>query len=196
MELALWYAYACNNLDEYRFYYRAAQWMPSLASSGRGGAERCLVLPLRLRLDVLRSSGRARKLRRPALLWIRNTPGGWLEVGKLQGPIFRTRRVLWMRSGGASPWCQATMSSPPSAVKLRRVAGFCEEMEFHWIDPDCDSRLQSGEMDAAESDKRLSVSGICCDRSNLAALKEALHLTDWEADAHTVPVQSPIKAGR
>lgn len=22
LELALWYAYACNNLDEYRFYYR------------------------------------------------------------------------------------------------------------------------------------------------------------------------------
>ncbi len=27
LQIALWYAYACTNLDEYLYYYRAAQWM-------------------------------------------------------------------------------------------------------------------------------------------------------------------------
>ena len=27
LETALWYSYACNNVDEYEYYYRAADWM-------------------------------------------------------------------------------------------------------------------------------------------------------------------------
>ena len=27
LEVALWYSYACNNVDEYEYYYRAADWM-------------------------------------------------------------------------------------------------------------------------------------------------------------------------
>lgn len=29
LDLALWYAYACNNIDDYDYYYKAAQWMPA-----------------------------------------------------------------------------------------------------------------------------------------------------------------------
>lgn len=28
LQLALWYAYACNNMDEYEYYHRVCQWMP------------------------------------------------------------------------------------------------------------------------------------------------------------------------
>ena len=28
LDTALWYSYICNNVDEYEYYYRAAQWMP------------------------------------------------------------------------------------------------------------------------------------------------------------------------
>ena len=36
LEIALWYAYACNNLDDYEHYYMAAQWMPSSEQNAAG----------------------------------------------------------------------------------------------------------------------------------------------------------------
>ncbi len=39
-------------------------------------------------------------------------------------------------------------------------------MEFHWIDPECDRRLQEG-LDEGEADKRRAISHILCDRENL-----------------------------
>ena len=36
LTLALWYAYACLNLDEYEFYYRAAQWMSYSEDKAKG----------------------------------------------------------------------------------------------------------------------------------------------------------------
>lgn len=38
LQIALWYAYACNNMDEYRFYYQAAQWMPDSEENAKGCA--------------------------------------------------------------------------------------------------------------------------------------------------------------
>ena len=33
MQIALWYAFACNNLDDYIHYYQAAQWMKDSESN-------------------------------------------------------------------------------------------------------------------------------------------------------------------
>ena len=35
LELALWYAYACNNIDDYDYYYKAAAWMPASEPAAR-----------------------------------------------------------------------------------------------------------------------------------------------------------------
>ena len=35
LDLALWYAYACNNVDDYDYYYKAAMWMPASAPAAR-----------------------------------------------------------------------------------------------------------------------------------------------------------------
>lgn len=199
LELALWYAYACNNLDEYRFYYRAAQWMPASrpqAEAARSGVwyyRYACALMYCGRLEEARETAEAGVALDPEYPW------GWLEVGKL--------RAHFQDQAGALDAVRRGLALVPGDYEfttLRREieeGRTLEEMEFHWIDPDCDSRLQSGETDAAEiSDKRLSVSGICCDRSNLAALKEALHLTDWEADAPyctcTIPYQGRTLTGR
>ena len=57
-----------------------------------------------------------------------------------------------------------------------------EEMEFHWIDPECDRRLQEG-LDEGEADKRRAISHILCNRENLEAIRAALSPTEWEADS-------------
>ena len=38
LKIALWYSYACNNLDEYRYYYKAAQWMKDSEKNAGGCA--------------------------------------------------------------------------------------------------------------------------------------------------------------
>ena len=69
-----------------------------------------------------------------------------------------------------------------------------EEMEFHWIDPECDAVLQAGG-DENEAEKRLSIAGICCDPENLAAIKAALSPTEWEADAPYCTFRLPYQGG-
>ena len=36
LQIALWYSFACNNMDEYESYYRAAQWMPDSEPNAKG----------------------------------------------------------------------------------------------------------------------------------------------------------------
>lgn len=38
LKIALWYSYACNNLDEYRYYYKAVQWMKDSEKNAGGCA--------------------------------------------------------------------------------------------------------------------------------------------------------------
>lgn len=36
LQVALWYAYACLNTDEYEYYYRASVWMPASEKNAMG----------------------------------------------------------------------------------------------------------------------------------------------------------------
>ena len=38
LQIALWYSFACNNLDEYRYYYKAADWMKDSEKNAVGCA--------------------------------------------------------------------------------------------------------------------------------------------------------------
>ena len=38
LQIALWYSFACNNLDVYRYYYKAAQWMKDSEKNAKGCA--------------------------------------------------------------------------------------------------------------------------------------------------------------
>ena len=38
LQIALWYSFACNNLDEYRYYYKAADWMKDSKQNAAGCA--------------------------------------------------------------------------------------------------------------------------------------------------------------
>ena len=38
LQIALWYSFACNNLDEYQYYYKAADWMKGSEKNAAGCA--------------------------------------------------------------------------------------------------------------------------------------------------------------
>ena len=179
LEVALWYSYACNNVDEYEYYYRAADWMP--ASEAAAEATRCGIWYYRYscalmycsRLEEALSYARKGLELDPGYVW------GYLQYAKLlchfgdrEGALAAVDQGLALEPGDYE------------FTTLRREileGRGLEEMEFHWIDPECDSRLQAG-LDKGEADKRRSISHILCNQENLSAIQAALSPTQWEAD--------------
>ena len=99
LETALWYSYACNNLDEYESYCRAAQWMA--ASEGSAEAARCGMWYYRYSCALL-YCGRLEE----AL--------AYAEKGVAVEPAtLVTRPGPWPQWSGGWPWSRGTMSSPP-----------------------------------------------------------------------------------
>ena len=182
LETALWYSYACNNLDEYESYCRAAQWMA--ASEGSAEAARCGMWYYRYSCALL-YCGRLEEALAYAEKGVAVEPDyvwGWLQLGKLRSHFGDT--------AGALAAVERGLDLEPGDYEFTTLAWeiregrSLEEMEYHWIDPEQDRRLQAGEAEEGEmADKRLAIACILCDRANLEAVKAALGVTEWEADA-------------
>ena len=180
LDVALWYSYACNNIDEYEYYYRAARWMPASEEAARAAGcgmwyyrYSCALLYCG-RLEEALDYARKGVETEPEYVW------GWLQLGKLRSH-FGDRE-------GALEAVERGLALEPSDYEFTTLAReiregrSLEEMEFHWIDPEADRRLQAGEDENAD-DKRRAIACILRDEENLAAVKDVLRPTEWEADA-------------
>ena len=192
LDLALWYAYACNNIDDYDYYYKAAQWMPASEPAAEAAGSGIWYYRYACALMYCGRLEEARHYAETGVSLDPEYPWGWLETAKLRahfgdrdGALEAVRRGLELVPGDYE------------FTTLRREiqeGRSLEEMEFHWIDPECDAVLQAGG-DENEAEKRLSIAGICCDPENLAAIKAALSPTEWEADAPYCTFQIPYQGG-
>ena len=84
LDVALWYSYACNNIDEYEYYYRAARWMPASEAAARAAGcgmwyyrYSCALLYCG-RLEEALDYARKGVETEPEYVW------GWLQLGKLR----------------------------------------------------------------------------------------------------------------
>ena len=180
LELALWYAYACNNVDDYDYYYKAAEWMPASEPAARAARSGIWYYRYACALMYCGRLEEARQYAETGVALDPDYPWGWLETGKLRahfgdrdGALEAVRRGLELVPGDYE------------FTTLRREiqeGRSLEEMEFHWIDPEADRRLQAGEDENAD-DKRRAIACILRDEENLAAVKDVLRPTEWEADA-------------
>ena len=91
---------------------------------------------------------------------------GWLQLGKLRSHFGDT--------AGALAAVERGLALEPGDYEFTTLAReiregrSLEEMEYHWIDPEQDRRLQAGEAEEGEmADKRLAIACILCDRANL-----------------------------
>ena len=82
LQIALWYSFACNNLDVYQYYYKAVQWMKDSEKNAKG----CAMWYYRYSVALMYCGQLEEALdyaekgiqEEPDYPWI------WLQVGKLR----------------------------------------------------------------------------------------------------------------
>ena len=162
LQIALWYSYACNNLDEYRYYYKAADWMKASEKNAAGCATWYYRYSVALmycgRLEEALDYAERGIQEEPDYPWI------WLQVGKL--------RAHFGDQAGALEAVAHGLALEPGdyeflTLKREIEAGeSLERMEYHWINPDADRTLQQG-LDADADDKQRAISCITVDQEGL-----------------------------
>ena len=96
LQIALWYSFACNNLDDYIHYYRAVEWMKDSEKNAAGCAT--WYYPLFRSADVLWQDWKKHAVtRKRALRRNRTTPGSgcrWANCGR----ILAIKPARWLPS--------------------------------------------------------------------------------------------------
>ena len=141
LDVALWYSYACNNIDEYEYYYRAARWMPASEAAARAAGcgmwyyrYSCALLYCG-RLEEALDYARKGVETEPEYVW------GWLQLGKLrshfgdrEGALEAVERGLALdseiarttlagRSGRAAAWRRWSSTGSTRRQDRRLQAG-------------------------------------------------------------------------
>ena len=162
LQIALWYSFACNNLDDYRYYYKAADWMKHSEKNAAGCAmwyyRYSIALMYCGRLEEALNYAEKGAQEEPDYPWI------WLQVGKL-------RAHFGDKTGALDAAKQGLKLEPGDyeflTLKKEIEQGApLEQMEYHWINPDADQTLQQG-LDADADGKQRSISCITIDQEGL-----------------------------
>ena len=142
LDLALWYAYACNNIDDYDYYYKAAQWMPASEPAAEAAGSGIWYYRYACALMYCGRLEEARHYAETGVSLDPEYPWGWLETAKLRAHFGDASGALEAVDRGL-----ALVPGDYEFTTLRREiqeGRTLEEMEFHWIDPECDAVLQAG----------------------------------------------------
>ena len=197
LDIALWYAYACNNLDTYEDYYRTTQWLPAAEKNARG----CGTYYYRYAVALMHC-GRLADALRSAEQGVQEEPDypwGYLQLAKL--------RAHFSDRAGALDAVQKGLSLVPDDhefLTLEREikeGATIEQMSYHWINPDFDRDLQAGEHDTADEDayaKQRVISCMTLDEKGLAHFMQLFHPEpkDYEKDAPYCSFHYPIQGER
>ena len=177
LDIALWYSYACNNLDDYEHYYLATQWMPSSERNAEGCGTwyyrySCALMYCGRLEEALAYSERGVR-EEPCYPW------GWLQLAKLRSH-FNDR-------DGALEAVARGLELEPGDYEFTTLRREIEdgltlpEMEYHYIDPESDRQLREGLL-MDKDDKLRAIAGIICDDVALEHIKRLFNPTSWEAD--------------
>ena len=162
LQIALWYSFACNNLDSYRYYYQAVEWMKDSEQNAKG----CGTWYYRYSVALM-YCGRLKESMEYAEKGIREEPDYpwiWLQAGKL--------RAHFGDKAGALEAVERGLAIEPGDYEFTvlqeeiKAGATLEQMEYHWIDPDLDQQLQMG-LDEDADEKQRSISCITVSQKGL-----------------------------
>ena len=167
LQIALWYAFACNNIDDYIHYYQAVEWMKASEKNAAGCATWYYRYSVALmycgRLEEALNYAEKGAQEEPDYPWI------WLHLGKL-------RAHFGDKSGALDAVKQGLKLEPGdyeflTLKKEIKAGATLEQMEYHWINPDADQTLQRG-LDENADDKQCAIACIRVDEEGLAEFYE------------------------
>ena len=168
LQIALWYSYACMNIDEYEFYYRGVQWMRDSEKNAAGCGTWYYRFSIGLtycgKLEEALRYAEQGALEEPDYPWI------WLHLGKL--------RSHFGDRDGALAAAQRGLELVPGDHEFTTLrqeilnGATLQEMEYHWIHPDADLLLQKG----LDADSKLrAISCIVTNQEGLDRFLELFH---------------------
>ena len=190
LQIALWYAFACLNLDDYLHYYQAAEWMKdseqNAAGCGTWYYRYSVALMYCGRLEEARDYAEKGAREEPDYPWI------WLQAGKL--------RAHFGDKAGALEAVKHGLELEPGDYEfltLRQeiqAGATLEQMEYHWINPDADQTLQQG-LDKDADDKQRSIACIRVDEAGLDAFYQLFHPEqhDYQKNAPCCDLHYPVQ---
>ena len=190
LQIALWYAFACLNLDDYIHYYRAAEWMKDSEKNATGCATWYYRYSVALmycgRLEEALEYAERGAKEEPDYPWI------WLHLGKL-------RAHFGDKSGALDAVKQGLKLEPGdyeflTLKKEIKAEATLEQMEYHWINPDADRTLQRG-LDENADDKQCAIACIRVDEAGLAEFYELFHPEryNYEKNSPCCEFQYPVE---
>ena len=190
LQIALWYAFACLNLDDYIHYYRAAEWMKDSEKNATGCATWYYRYSVALmycgRLEEALEYAERGAKEEPDYPWI------WLHLGKL-------RAHFGDKSGALDAVKQGLKLEPGdyeflTLKKEIKAGATLEQMEYHWINPDADRTLQQG-LDKDADDKQCAIACIRVDEAGLAEFYELFHPErySYKKNSPCCEFQYPVK---
>ena len=190
LQIALWYAFACNNIDNYLHYYQAAAWMKDSEQNAADCATWYYRYSVALmycgRLEEARDYAEKGAREEPDYPWI------WLQVGKLRAHFGDKTGALEAVKQGLS-----VVPGDYEFLTLRQeiqAGATLEQMEYHWINPDADQNLQQG-LDKDADDKQRAIACIRVDETGLAAFYELFHPEqhDYQKNAPCCDLHYPVQ---
>ena len=188
LQIALWYAFACNNIDDYIHYYQAVEWMKASEKNAAGCATWYYRYSVALmycgRLEEALNYAEKGAREEPDYPWV------WLQVGKL-------RAHFGDKTGALDAVKQGLKLEPGdheflTLKKEIKAGATLEQMEYHWIDPDSDASLQAGD---DEDDKQRALACIRVDEAGLAEFYELFHPEQYgyKKNSPCCEFQYPVK---
>ena len=190
LQIALWYAFASNNLDDYIHYYRTVEWMKDSEENAVGCATWYYRYSVALmycgRLEEALNYAEKGAQEEPDYPWV------WLQVGKL--------RAHFGNKAGALDAVKQGLKLEPgdheflTLQKEIKAGAALEQMEYHWIDPGADQMLQQG-LDEDADDKQHALACIRVDEAGLAVFYELFRPEKYgyEKNAPCCEFQYPVK---
>ena len=190
LQIALWYAFASNNLDDYIHYYRTVEWMKDSEENAVGCATWYYRYSVALmycgRLEEALNYAEKGAQEEPDYPWV------WLQVGKL--------RAHFGNKAGALDAVKQGLKLEPgdheflTLQKEIKAGAALEQMEYYWIDPGADQMLQQG-LDEDADDKQRALACIRVDEAGLAVFYELFRPEKYgyEKNSPCCEFQYPVK---
>ena len=177
LNIALWYAYAGNNIDIYEYYYKVINWMPYSEKNAKGSG--AWYYRYSVALTYCSDLEKAYSYAQKGVQEEADYPWGWLNLAKLQYHFGEKEKAMASIEKGLS----LVPDDYEFKVLQEEIKANCslEEMLCHYIKPEDDAFFKNRQMYKQHlKEKMQAVDGVICHEESLQKVKEFLKGNKWQ----------------